>query len=130
MVVARVRIERFRGLPRMDSMAVIQLPLVWQCQDRDMTKPWMLDELAHAGPEHLDPSSVARFDRKQGYPSPAEDLAILAGQGIGPASTVVDLGAGTGQFALAAARCVSRVVAVDISPAMLDVLRQRAASAG
>ena len=95
-----------------------------------MTKPWMLDELAHAGPEHLDPSSVARFDRKQGYPSPAEDLAVLAGHGIGPASTVVDLGAGTGQFALAAARCVSRVVAVDISPAMLAVLRQRAATAG
>jgi ubiquinone/menaquinone biosynthesis C-methylase UbiE len=95
-----------------------------------MTEPWMLDELAHAGPEHLDPGFAAGFDRKQGYPSPAEDLAVLAGHGIGPASTVVDLGAGTGQFALAAARCVRQVVAVDISPAMLAVLRQRAATAG
>jgi len=33
-----------------------------------MVKPWMLDELAHAGPEHLDPGLVAGFDRKQGYP--------------------------------------------------------------
>lgn len=95
-----------------------------------MGKPWMLDELAHAGAEHLDPRLVAGFDRKQGYPGPAEDLAVLAGLGIGQASTVVDLGAGTGQFALAAARHVGRVVAVDISPAMLAVLRERAATAG
>jgi len=73
--------------------------------------------------ETVDDPAVAGFDRKQGYPNPAEDLAVLAGHGIGPASTVVELGAGTGQFALAAARCVSRVVAVDISPVILAVLR-------
>jgi hypothetical protein len=43
-----------------------------------MTTPWMLDELAHAGPEHLDPDFVAGYERKQGYPDPAEDLAVLA----------------------------------------------------
>ena len=43
-----------------------------------MVKPWMLDELAHAGPEHLDPAFVAGFDRKQGYPDFANDLAVLA----------------------------------------------------
>jgi len=95
-----------------------------------MTKPWMLDELAHAGPEHLDPAFVAGFDRKQGYPDPAEDLAELRKHGIGRASTVVDLGAGTGQFALAAAPEVARVVAVDVSPAMQDRMRERAARAG
>jgi len=25
-----------------------------RCQDRDMAKAWMIDELAYAGPEHLD----------------------------------------------------------------------------
>ncbi len=69
-----------------------------------MTKPWMLDELAHAGPEHLDPEFVAGFERKQGFPDPAEDLAVLAAHGLDARSTVVDLGAGTGRFALAAAR--------------------------
>ena len=68
-----------------------------------MAKPWMLDELAHAGREHLDPGFVAGFDRKQGYPDFAGDLAVLADHGIGPGSTLVDLGAGTGRFALAAA---------------------------
>jgi ubiquinone/menaquinone biosynthesis C-methylase UbiE len=43
---------------------------------------------------------------------------------------VVDLGAGTGRFALAAARRFGQVTAVDISPAMLEFLRQRAAAAG
>jgi ubiquinone/menaquinone biosynthesis C-methylase UbiE len=41
-------------------------------------------------------------------------------------STVVDLGAGTGQFALAAAEVCKRVIAVDPSPVMLDRLRQKA----
>jgi ubiquinone/menaquinone biosynthesis C-methylase UbiE len=89
----------------------------------------MLDELAHAGPEHLDPAFVAGFDRKQGYPDPAEDLAVLREHGIGQAATVVDLGTGTGRFALAAAPLVRRVVAVDVSPAMLAVLRQRVTEA-
>ena len=80
----------------------------------------MIDELAHAGPEHLDPAFVASYDRKQGYPDPAEDLAAFAAHGLGATSAVVDLGAGAGQFALAAARQFGHVTAVDVSPAMLD----------
>ena len=66
-----------------------------------VAESWMIDELAHAGPEHLDPDFVAGYDRKQGYPDPAEDLDAFAAHGLGPASAVVDLGAGSGQFALA-----------------------------
>jgi SAM-dependent methyltransferase len=90
----------------------------------------MFDELAHAGPEHLDPDFVAAYDRKQGYPDPAEDLAILLEHGLDRAGTLVDLGTGTGQFALAAAPHVRRVLAVDVSPTMLQVVRDRAAEAG
>ncbi|MGK5449602.1 class I SAM-dependent methyltransferase [Streptomyces radiopugnans] len=89
-------------------------------------EPWMIDELAHAGPEHLDPAFVAGFDRKQGHPDPAPDIDALRRHGAGRDATVVDLGAGTGRFALAAAREFTRVVAVDVSPAMLDHLRARA----
>jgi ubiquinone/menaquinone biosynthesis C-methylase UbiE len=95
-----------------------------------MSKPWMLDELAHAGPEHLDPAFVAGYERKQGYPDPTQDLAVLTAHGLDATSTVVDLGAGTGRFALAAARRFGQVTAVDIAPAMLAVLRRRAAAAG
>ena len=95
-----------------------------------MAESWMIDELAHAGPEHLDPAFVAGYDRKQGYPDPAEDLAAFEAHGLGATSAVVDLGAGAGQFALAAARRFGHVTAVDVSPAMLTVLRERSAAAG
>ena len=99
----------------------------------DGTPPagWWLDELAHAGPEHLDPDFVAGYDRKQGHPSVEPDLARLRELGALTAdSTVLDLGAGTGRFALAAARECARVVAVDVSQAMVDHLAAAAARAG
>src|SRR5215470_12149040 len=102
----------------------------WRCNTGDVARSWMLDEMAHAGPEHLDPAFVAGFDRKQGYPDPAEDLTSLRELGIGRGSTVVDLGAGTGRFALAVAPEVARVVAVDVSPAMLAVVEDRVDRAG
>src|SRR4051794_32474469 len=92
-----------------------------------MTQSWQLDELAHAGPEHLDPGFVRRYDRKQGHPDPGEDLDVLRGHGLGESSTVVDLAAGTGQFTLAAARAFGTVIAADVSPAMVEYLRDAAA---
>jgi SAM-dependent methyltransferase len=86
----------------------------------------MLDELAYAGPEHLDAGFIAGYDRKQGYPDPDEDIAAFAAHGLGRTSVVADLGAGTGQFAVPAARRFGRVIAVDVSPAMLTALRARA----
>lgn len=85
---------------------------------------WQLDELARAGSEHLDPDYVAAYDVK----SPtdwSEDVAALLALGVGPTSTVVDIGAGTGSFARAIAPHVARVVAVDVSEAMVAAMRAR-----
>ncbi len=95
-----------------------------------MTKPWSFDELAHAGPEHLDRSFVEGYDRKQGFPDPADDIEAFVAQGLTERSTIIDLGAGTGQFALAAARRFAQVTAVDVSPAILEVLGEKATAAG
>jgi SAM-dependent methyltransferase len=95
-----------------------------------MAESWMIDELAHAGPEHLDPDFVAGYDRKQGYPDPAEDLAAFEAHGLDGTSSVLDFGAGSGQFALPAARRFGHVTAVEVSPAMVWVLRERASAAG
>jgi ubiquinone/menaquinone biosynthesis C-methylase UbiE len=89
----------------------------------------MLDELAHAGPEHLDSGYVAGYDGKAGTDAPAE-VELLRRYGLGAGSTLVDLGAGTGEVAVAAAAECRRVVAVDVSPAMLSVARGKAAAAG
>ncbi|MGI8855021.1 MAG: class I SAM-dependent methyltransferase [Thermomicrobiales bacterium] len=90
---------------------------------------WVLDELAHAGDEHLDPAYVATYDRKAGTDT-TEDLTLLRALGLGKNSVVVDLGAGTGTFALAVAPFCRRVVAVDVSPAMLAIMREKAERAG
>jgi hypothetical protein len=42
-------------------------------------EPRMLDEVAHAGPEHLGPGFVTGFDRKQGYPDFSADASAEAG---------------------------------------------------
>lgn len=58
---------------------------------------------------------------------------FLARLGIRAGATVADLGAGPGFFTLPLARCVGesgRVFAVDVSPDMIEVLRQRLADHG
>jgi ubiquinone/menaquinone biosynthesis C-methylase UbiE len=90
---------------------------------------WWLDESAYAGREHLDPAYVAGYERKAGF-DPAEDLQALRSFGLGPDSTVIDLGAGTGTFAIAAARVCRHVIAVDVSPAMTAALRDRVGELG
>jgi ubiquinone/menaquinone biosynthesis C-methylase UbiE len=91
----------------------------------------LLDELARAGGEHLDPACVAGYDRKAGFDADAaEEVRLLRGLGLGKHSTLVDLGAGTGTLALAAAASCERVVAVDVSPAMVAATREKVAALG
>ncbi|MGL5810637.1 MAG: class I SAM-dependent methyltransferase [Nocardioides sp.] len=89
---------------------------------------WRIDEMAHVGRENLDPVHVARYDDKEDAGS-VREVGLVESLGCGSESVVVDLGAGTGQFALAAAERFGRVVAVDPSPVMLarlrDSIRQR-----
>lgn len=87
---------------------------------------WLLDEMAYAGAEHLDATYVAGYDRKQGRPDPSPDIAAFQTLGLTQDAVIVDLAAGTGSFALPAARCFKRITAVDVSPAMLTHLRNRA----
>jgi SAM-dependent methyltransferase len=94
-----------------------------------MQRSWMLDELAHAGAEHLDPDFVAAFDRKQAF-DPSADVEALRAHGLGAHSLLIDLGAGTGKLALAAAPEIGHVIAVDVSPAMVQQLKARVAHAG
>jgi SAM-dependent methyltransferase len=84
----------------------------------------VIDERAFAGEEHLDPVYVAGYDRKTGF-DVAADVSLLRELGLSGSSTLVDLGAGTGVLAAAVAPFAGRVVAVDPSPAMLDVARAR-----
>jgi ubiquinone/menaquinone biosynthesis C-methylase UbiE len=86
---------------------------------------WRLDELAHAGREHFDEQHARRYDAKEDAHA-VEEVALLQAAGaLAPGSTVVELGTGSGQFALAAAEACERVVAVDVSPVMLARLAEK-----
>lgn len=89
---------------------------------------WVLDEIGSAGRENLDADHVARYDGKEDADARAE-VALLQSLGIDRSSTVVDLGAGTGQFTVAAAASFRRVIAVDVAPVMLRTLRAKVGDA-
>jgi ubiquinone/menaquinone biosynthesis C-methylase UbiE len=90
---------------------------------------WLLDELSSAGRENLDAGHVARYDAKEDAGAAAE-LRLCRELGVDGESTVVDVGAGTGQFTIAAAEVCERVVAVDVSPIMLQRLQAKIAETG
>jgi cyclopropane fatty-acyl-phospholipid synthase-like methyltransferase len=92
--------------------------------------PWQFDEFKQLTVDFNDPQQVADYDRRQG--DGAEDnRRILSDLGLKAGDVVVDLGTGTGSFAVEAARAgAARVHAVDVSPAMLEFTKRRARAAG
>jgi SAM-dependent methyltransferase len=89
-----------------------------------VSRDWYPDEREHGGPEHLDAEYVAGYDAKTHLDLEAA-LELLRKQGLGPKTTFVDLGCGTGLLAAAAAPEARRAVGVDVSPAMLELARGR-----
>src|SRR5262245_61278287 len=91
---------------------------------------WWLEETTHAGREHFDDQHARRYDAKEDAAA-ADEVALLRALGVlGAGRTVIDLGAGTGQFTLAAAPVCERVVAVDVSEVMLARLEDKLANGG
>jgi len=89
---------------------------------------WLLDERTSAGRENLDFGHVSRYDAKEAWDASAE-VRLLQSHGLNTRSTVLDLGAGTGQFTLAVAPGCARVIAADVSYPMLERLRSKVAEA-
>jgi ubiquinone/menaquinone biosynthesis C-methylase UbiE len=90
---------------------------------------WTINEVASAGRENLDAKHASDYDRKEDAGAAAE-VALLTRLGLTESSLVVDIGAGTGQLTLAVAPASGRVVAVDVSPVMLAILRSKIRDAG
>ncbi len=90
---------------------------------------WLLDERASAGRENLDAIHVSRYDAKEDGDA-LDEVRLLRSLGLDARSTVLDLGAGTGQFTLAVAPICARVIAVDVSPVMQQRLRAKVDASG
>jgi ubiquinone/menaquinone biosynthesis C-methylase UbiE len=98
---------------------------VVQRADEPRSSPgWVFDEVSGAGRENLDAAHVERYDQKMDAQA-LDEVEFLRTAGLGPSSVVVDLGSGTGQFTLTVAKSCRRVVAVDPSPVMAELLRRK-----
>lgn len=96
------------------------------------TPTWQFDELEHIVSDFSSPAEVELYDEnmRQLRDIDGENAVVLASLDIGPASTILEIGAGTGEFAIAAARKCAKVYAVDASEAMVSYARDKAAARG
>ncbi len=90
---------------------------------------WHYNEFVQTGVDLDDADMVEDYDHRQGSDS-EEENRLIATLGIAAGDTVVDLGCGTGSFALAAARHGARVTAIDVAANMLRYVARAADANG
>jgi ubiquinone/menaquinone biosynthesis C-methylase UbiE len=93
------------------------------------TQPlWYYDDRQQIGVDFENIAQVATYDRDQGS-NAAEEEALLHRLALRAGSRVIDLGAGTGSFAIEAAKAGAYVYVVDVSRSMLAYTAQKASTA-
>lgn len=90
---------------------------------------WFYNELQQIGVDFEDTAQVEVFDRNQTSSTVEAERSLIDHLGISKGHIVIDLGAGTGTFAIQAALAGAYVYAVDVSSVMLDYARQKADNA-
>lgn len=95
-----------------------------------MLPNWYFDEFNMAGVDFEDTAQVEAYDRNQTISTPDKEQALVEQLGIVPGQTVIDLGGGTGTFAIQAALAGAQVHAVDVSQAMLTYVQNKSRKAG
>jgi ubiquinone/menaquinone biosynthesis C-methylase UbiE len=93
--------------------------------------PWQYDEMRQIGKDYDSLAEVEAYDVRHGRfrDVEKENEAILESLRVQPDHVVIEFGPGTGAFSIHAARRCARVYAVDISRAMLEYAKKKAASA-
>lgn len=93
-----------------------------------MNPKWYFDEAQHAGIDYGETGTARAYDTQhetfRNYEEEAGQVAELLE--LERTSFVLDIGCGTGGIALHVAPYCSKVIAVDISQPMLDVLNEKA----
>jgi len=92
---------------------------------------WRYDEMTASGVDYNDARLAKNYDARhtQFRDFKREAEQIIATLGLDASATVIDVGCGTGAFALHAASHCRKVYAVDVSKAMLDLARRKAKEA-
>lgn len=110
-------------IPAADKMVPVAPPISTKAE-----YSWQYDEFKPVGRDYGDRAEVDVYDSSHAdfRDLAAEHTAILDALALKPGDCVIDFGAGTGAFAMAAARMGLRVHAVDVSIAMLELARAKA----
>lgn len=93
---------------------------------------WQYDEFQHVGRDYSQAKEAEAYDSRHAdfRDVDKENRETLDLLGVQAGDVVADFGAGTGAFAIQAAKRCAKVYAVDVSRAMLDRAAQKAAEAG
>ncbi|MBN2354161.1 MAG: class I SAM-dependent methyltransferase [Spirochaetales bacterium] len=96
------------------------------------TVPWLYNEFSHSGVNQADPDYPAYYEANMRRFRDFEKVAaeVAAALELTKDDLVVDLGAGTGAFAIPGARHCRKIIAVDTSRPMLDFAAEKARAAG
>jgi len=86
-------------------------------------------EFRHIGVNFDDPKQVEAYEARQ-KTSVESERRLVARLAITSHHSILEYGSGTGAFAIAAAETGAKIVAVDISPAMLEFAARKAKEAG
>jgi putative AdoMet-dependent methyltransferase len=87
---------------------------------------WYYNDMQQVGVDFEDMTQVAAYDRNQTSSSVEEEQQLVMQLGISAGQSVIDLGCGTGTFAIQAAIAGAYVYAIDVSHSMLTFAQQKA----
>ncbi len=89
---------------------------------------WLHDEVRKIGKDYSSHDEVAMYDESHAKfrDVPKENNELLDTLSVKPGESLIDFGCGTGVFAIEAARRGLKVIAIDISPAMLSYAKSKA----
>lgn len=96
-------------------------------------KDWIYDEFKYVGVDYSETSKANVYDEEmesfRDYDNEVKALIDKLSLVDTKKMVAVDIGCGTGAFAIHAAKCFKKVYAVDVSAAMLEIAQSKANSA-
>jgi ubiquinone/menaquinone biosynthesis C-methylase UbiE len=91
---------------------------------------WYYNELLQTGVDYTNFQEVERYDVRMNKlrDIKGEIDILIDALNPSPESTILEIGSGTGEFAIALSKLCLKLHAIDISPVMLDYAREKAKS--
>jgi len=93
---------------------------------------WLYNETVQVGTDYQDISNVQDYDMKMAKfrDVTKEATDIIEAISLGKKHSLLEIGTGTGNFAIEAARNCNNVYAIDVSSTMIDYAKQKAQTMG